>query len=239
MEEEKKPEADIKQEENKTPPPAAAVTTEIEETQEQINWRRFREAREIDRKQKIEAERRAAEKEAEAQALKAALEAVVNKPSPANSHQINEISDEPEDQKIRRLVAESLEAERRKNQIEQQKKEQEELPKNLKKAFADFDKVCTVENLDYLEYHYPEISNAFRHMPDNFDKWSSVYQAVKRFLPNPESKKEQSKAEKNLTKPQAMSIPGKTPTGDSAPHSLDEKRKADNWQRMQRVMRGG
>lgn len=235
----KKPEVDANPTEVKAEISPAQTEAPQEETQEQINWRKFREAREIDRKQKIEAEKRAAEKEAEAQALKAALEAVINKPSPSNNHQIDDGMEESEEQRIKRLIAEGIASERKKDQMEKEQREQQEFPQRLVQAYNDFDKVCNSDNLDYLEYHYPEVADAFKHLPDGFDKWSKIYKAVKRFVPNHDSKKEQSKAEKNLNKPQAMSSPGKTPTGDTAPQYLDEKRKADNWSRMQRVMRGG
>lgn len=236
----KKPEGDVAPVETKaqTPPPVQTEAPQ-EETQEQINWRKFREAREIDRKQKIEAEKRAAEKEAEAQALKAALEAVINKPSPSNSHQMDDLPEETEEQRIRRLIAEGMASERQKAQIEYEERERKEFPQRLVQTYNDFEKVCTSDNLDYLEYHFPEVADAFKGLPDGFDKWSKIYKAVKRFVPNTDSRKEQSKAEKNLSKPQAMSSPGKTPTGDTAPQYLDDKRKADNWTRMQRVMRGG
>ena len=239
MEETKKSETENKQEENKITAAVEAQASETQETQEQINWKRFREAREVERKQKIEAEKRAAEKEAEAEALKSALEAIVNKPSQSNSHQINDSIQESDEERLKRLIAESLEAQRKKDQIERAQREQEQLPQRLTESYSDFNKVCTTENLDYLEYHYPEIARAFKHMPDTFQKWSDVYQAVKRLIPNPESKKDQSKAEKNLNKPQAMSIAGKTQTGDNAPQYLDDKRKSDNWARMQKTMRGG
>jgi hypothetical protein len=234
----KKTEVDNTQEEVKA---TTASTTEAtpEESQEQINWRKFREAREIERKQKNEAERRATEKEAEAQALRAALEAIVNKPSASNNSQMNEYSEESEDQRIKRLVAETLEVQRVKDQKEKEVREQQEFPARLVSTFSDFDKVCTSDNLDYLEFHYPEVADAFKSMPDGYDKWSKVYRAVKRFVPNTESKKEQAKAEKNFNKPQAMSSPGKTQVGDTAPQNLDDKRKSDNWSRMQKVMRGG
>ncbi|HAM53715.1 MAG TPA: hypothetical protein DCP92_24610 [Nitrospiraceae bacterium] len=70
-------------------------------------------------------------------------------------------------------------------------------------------------------------------------KWCDIYKAVKRFVPNSTtSSKEQKKAEKNLAKPQAMSTAGMTQTGDQAPQYLDDKRKQDNWKRMQLRMKG-
>lgn len=234
----KSPEVENAQPEAEAKVIPAPASVPAEETQEQINWRKFREGREKDRKDKLAAEKRASDKEGEVAALKAAMEAIVNKPE-SNDRQINQFSEETDDQRIKRLISETIEEQRRKDQIEQQKKEQTEFPQKLAKDFKDFDKVCTEENLDYLEYHYPEVAAPFRKLPDSYEKWADVYNAVKRFVPNLDSKKGQAKAEKNFMKPQAMSIAGKTPTGDSAPQMLDDKRKADNWARMQRTMRGG
>lgn len=231
--EEKKPEAEIKEQTNVET--ATENTAPIEETQDQVNWKRFREAREKERKEKIVAEKRVLEKEQEVAALKAAMEAIVNKP---NSHQNNEFSEESDQDRIQKLIDETIEKRIQKDQIERERKEHQEFPEKLSRDFKDFDKVCTVENLDYLDYHFPEISSIFKDLPDGYNKWSKVYHAVKKLIPNFDSKKDQAKAEKNFMKPQAMSASGKTPTGDSAPHSLDDKRKTDNWERMQKVMRG-
>ncbi len=209
-----------------------------EETPEQINWKKFREARDKERKEKQEIEKRAAEKEAEAAALKAALEAIVNKPSPKNQD-YNEPNEESEEQRIERLVDARLEKERRRYQEEAQIQEARNLPHKLAQTMQDFDKICSTDNLDYLEYHYPEVAGAFKELPDTYEKWAKVYQAVKRFVPNTDHKKDQAKADKNLAKPQSMNVAGKTAVGDSAPMMLDEKRKAANWERMVRTMRSG
>jgi hypothetical protein len=223
---------------NKT---ATAPTASISEpeTQDQINWRQFREVRKVERQEKLAAEKKAAEKEAEAQALKAAMEAILNKPAHATTLNNNFEEDLSEDDRIQRKVEAAIAERERKSEEARRIKEQQEFPKRLTSTYKDFDQVCTSDNLDYLEYHYPEVAEAYKNSPDGFDKWSSIYRAVKRFVPNTDSKKEQSKAEKNFAKPQAMSIPGKTQVGDTAPHSLDDKKRSDNWARMQRVMRGG
>jgi hypothetical protein len=234
--EEKKLELDNTQPEVKETP-----TNTEPETQEQINWKKFREAREIDRKQKIDAERRASEKEAEAQALKAAMEALLNKSSTNSSDNGRRMVDEDDisdDERIRRQV-ETIIADRDRKQEEfRRQKEIEETPITIKNAMPDFHEVCSPENVDYLEYHYPSIAKSFRHMPEGFEKWQTVYESVKKLVPNLNSKKEQAKAERNFNKPQAMSVAGKTQVGDTAPQSLDDKRKTDNWLRMQKVMRG-
>lgn len=215
------------------------------ETPEQINWKKFREAREAERKQKEAAERRALEKEQEAAALKAAMEAILNKPQQPqrgqqpHSYQEVEYEEESEDRRIEKKVADMLAAERRREEEERRQREYREFPQRLASTYSDFNEICSSENLDYLEYHYPEVAEAFKHAPDGFEKWSSVYKAVKRFVPNTNSRKDQSKAEKNFTKPQSMAVPGVTQVGDTAPIKMDDKRRADNWARMQRVMKGG
>ena len=78
----------------------------------------------------------------------------------------------------------------------------------------------------------------YKHLPDSYDKWAAIYKAVKRFVPNPDSGKDQRKAEKNFGKPQSMAVAGNTQTTDSAPMMLDDKRRQDNWNRMQKVMKG-
>jgi hypothetical protein len=205
-----------------------------EDTQEQ-NWRKFREAREKERKEKEAAEKRAIEREAEAAALKAAMEALVNKPQPTSQ---SEESEETEEQRIERKVQEMLLKNQRKMEEERQKKEIAELPQKLQHTFGDFNQVCSQENLDYFQYHYPEVAAGFKHAPDTFETWANLYKAMKRFIPNPDSKKDQARIEKNLNKPQSLSLPGMTQTGDHAPTEITEKRRQDNWARMQRVMKG-
>ena len=217
-----------------TPESVQENNTQPAESVEQINWRKFREERAKERKEKeiIEADR--TKKAAEIEALKAAVEALASKPSP----QQYEPEEESEDDKIQKLVNKAL-AEKEKQYEEHRRiKEHQEFPQRLTSTYSDFDKVCSSDNLDYLEYHYPEVAAPFKHLPDSYEKWSSIYKAVKRFVPNPDSGKDQKKAEKNFMKPQSMSASGATSTGDDVPRSLDDKRKADNWQRMQKRMKG-
>lgn len=218
------------QQENKSEPPPS------EETQQQINWRKFRQEREKERKEKLDSDRRAAEKEAEASALKAAMESLLNRPQQQQNQ--TEDLDETEDQRIEKKVNHALQKEREKNDKERRERELAELPQKLSSTFNDFNQICTQENLDYLEYHYPEVARRFKNAPENFETWADFYKVIKRFVPVPDSKKEQAKIEKNLSKPQSMSVPGYTQTGDHAPVELNEKRRQDNWLRMQRIMKG-
>jgi hypothetical protein len=215
---------------------ASASAAPVEENKDERNWKRFREEREKERKALEDEKRRREESEKQAAALKAALEAIANKPA---SQIIQSDVEETEEEKIQRAVNKAiLEAERRRIE-EQQKREQQELPYKLNQTFQNFNEVCSDENLDYLQYHYPEVYNTFKTAPDSFEKWGNVYKAIKRFVPNTDSRREEKKIEQNMKKPQSMSIPGITPTTDSIPYKIDEKRRADNWARMQRTLKGG
>lgn len=212
-------------------------TKPIEETVEQINWKKFRETRERERKEKEASDKRAADKEAEASALKAAMEALLNKSQP-QQQQYSESSEETEEQRIERKVQESLLRNEKKREEERQRREIADLPQKLESTFSDFKQVCSQENMDYLQYHYPEVAAGYKHAPDTFETWANIYKAMKKFVPNPDSKRDERRIEKNLAKPQSMSVPGSTQTGDSAPTELTEKRRQDNWLRMQKVLKG-
>lgn len=215
-----------------TDPTKTAENAQTENPQD-INWKKFRENRDKERKEREELERDRSKKEAENSALRAALEALANKPIPTQDQ-----PEETEEQRIRRQVKEAVIEEQRTAEEARKKKEAAELPQRLQQSFTDFDSICNNENLDYLEFHYPEIAAPYRHLPDSFDKWSNIYKAVKRFVPNPNSAKDQKKAEKNFNKPQSMAVPGSTMTTDTPPTVLDDKRKESNWLRMQRRMKG-
>lgn len=212
--------------------PEQKLEAQTPENQEQINWRKFREERKKEREEKEAIAKRAAEKEAEASALKAAMEAMLAKPLPDSEEE------ESEDKKLEQKIAAEIERRERLRQEEQRKREAQELPSRLNSMFPDFSNVCTQENLDYLEYHHPEIAKALTYMPDGVDKWSTVYKTVKKFIPNTESKRDEKRMEKNALKPKSMSA-GLSTTGDQAPVYLDDAKRNANWERMQRVMRGG
>ena len=206
------------------------------ETQQEINWKKFREGREQDRKEKElarrekeAAERREKDRIAEANALRAALEATLAKPT-----------QEPQEEDIiQKRVDEALERRDREAEKKRVEREQEELPQKLKQAFNDFNDVCTKENLDYLEFHFPEIAKPCTYMGDSFEKWSLIYNAVKKHLPNHKNKNDQSRIESNAKKPQSMAG-GLSQTGDGAPTlSLDDDRKKANYARMLKVLKGG
>lgn len=205
-----------------------------EETPQSIDWKRFKEQRKVERQQLEEEKKRHSQKAQEAEALKAALEALVNKPTSSSNGDIEETDDD----RIQKKIDKALADERRRVEEERVRKEHAEFPQRLSSTYSDFDSVCTAENIDYLEYHHPEMARAFKKAPDSYEKWSDVYKAIKKYIPNNASNKDQKKAEKNFNKPQSMSVAGVTQSGDEAPRMLDDKRKADNWSRMQKRMRG-
>jgi hypothetical protein len=214
----------------------------IKTEENQANWKAFRDQREADRKAKVEAEKRASEKEAETEALKRALEAVVNKPN--QNYQMNssytEGEEETEEQRIQRHVDAALKRQTEEHKKVAKQKEMEEYPQRILSDFKDFNEVCSSENLDYMDYHYPEVTTPYKYMPEGYEKWAAAYKAVKRFVPNSDSRRDQVKAERNLAKPGSMSSTGTTQGESSLPPArLDEARRAANWARMQKTQGKG
>lgn len=241
-----KPDANMSQQKIENPQqkqPENATAAE----QEDPNWRAFREARKRDRAEKEAAERRASEKEQEIAALKAAMEAAFtakSAPSPQAYQQyygMNEQPEESEEQKIERKVNELLAKKEEQYRREQAEYEQREYPNRIKRDFPDFAQVCSQENLDYLDFHYPEISRPLQRLAEGYDKWHDTYHAVKKLIPNHSTaRKEAVRADINSQKPKSMSSPGPSPTGEKARETWQEaeSRRAENWARMQRVMKG-
>lgn len=217
------------------------------ETHEDPNWRAFREARKRDRAEKEAAERKAAEKEAEVAALKTAMEAAFSNGASPTSQQyqqhygMNSEPDESEEQRIERKVDQLLAKKEEQFRRQQAELEQKSYPQRLLKDMPDFNAVCSQENLDYLDYHYPEISRPLQRLGDGYDKWYDTYHAVKKLIPNhSNAKKDAMRADMNSNKPRSISSSGPSPTGGKVlePMQETESRRAENWARMQRVMKG-
>ncbi len=215
--------------------------------QEDPNWRAFREARKRDRAEKEAAEKRASEKEQEIAALKAAMEAAFtakSSPSPQAYQQYYGMNDQPEEteeQKIERKVNELLSKKEQQYQQQQQEFEQREYPNRIRRDFPDFGQVCSQENLDYLDFHYPEISRPLQRLNEGYDKWHDTYHAVKKLIPNHSTaKKEAARADMNMNKPRSMSSTSATPSGEKSRETWQESesRRAENWARMQRTLKG-
>jgi len=225
--------------EEKVPDQAPVAQEQTEQKEEapksSKDWERFREARAAERKQAEEIAKQAQKSAQEAAALRAALESVVSKPVHQNEY---EQPDETDEQRIEKKVQEII----AKREEEYAKKRQEEeiknLPKILSQAHQDFQQVCSQENLDYFEYHFPEVAHGFRFMPEGFEKWSSLYKAMKKLMPNASISENMKKAENNLKKPQSIPSPTVSAPGQSLPSVIDEARKRANWERMQKTLKG-
>ena len=216
-----------------------------QEAHEDPNWRAFREARKRDRIEKEAAERRAAEKEAEVAALKAAMEAAFQKSAPTpqayqNYYGMNE-QEETEDQRIEKKVNALLAAKEEQYRKEMEHQERTQYPTRLARDFPDFKSVCSQENLDYLDYHYPELSRPLQRLPEGYDKWSDIYHAVKKFIPNHvAARKDAMRVDVNSQKPKSISSTSITQPGQGPMETMQqtEQRRSENWLRMQRVMKG-
>lgn len=210
-----------------------------EESEQNKNWKKWKENRQKEREEtaRIDAARQKAEQEA--QALRQALEAVVNKNDRRQNNENSYEEEETEEQRINRKVEEALAKREQQYQAQREQEEIQTYPNKLRNTYSDFNQVCSSENLDYLEYHHPELAKSFAHRKEGFDKWSDIYNAVKRYVPNTNSNRDSIKAEKNLAKPQSLShssLSGTGPTGTS--HQLTEQRRAENWARMQKTLKG-
>ena len=202
-----------------------------DENSEEMNWIKFRESREEDRRKREHAEKVASDKSFEAEALRKALEALIDKPD------VKQI-EESEDDRLRKKIDEVFN-EREKNYIERrQKQELAEIPQRLVELYPDFDTVCSKENLDWLDFKYPEISESHKDSPESLKKWSNIYKTVKKLMPNSDSSREKSRAEKNVAKPMSISSAGMSEGGDFAPaRELTDQMKLENQRRMNKIMK--
>ncbi len=239
----------LSQQKLETPDQSKQATLEPE-TAEDPNWKAFREARKKDRAEKEAAERKAAEKENEVAALKAAMDAAFSSkssPSPQayqqyyGMNQPFEQTEENEDQKIERKVNELLAKKEEVYKRQRAEEEQKEYPRRLLKDMPDFTQVCSQENLDYLDYHYPEVSRPLQRLGEGYDKWHDTYHAVKKLIPNhSRARQEAARADMNSNKPRSMSSTGPSPGGEPVREGFQdtEARRAANWARMQRTLKG-
>ncbi len=226
---------------------ATPTDTTQSESSEDPNWKAFREARKRDRIEREAAEKRAAEKEKEVAALKAAMEAAFSAkqaPTPQayqDYYGMNQQQEESEEQRIERKVNELIAKKEEQYAKQQADHERQTYPQRLLKEMPDFNQVCSQENLDYLDYHYPEVSRPLQRLGEGYDKWHDTYHAVKKLIPNHSTaKKEAMRAEINSNKPRSMSSSGPSPTGEPTRSTWQEaeERRAANWARMQRTLKG-
>lgn len=212
-----------------------------DETKEDPNWKAFREARKQDRLQRELAEKKAAEKEAEVAALKAAMEAAFTKnQSPPQYQNDYNHDEETEDQRIEKKVQAAITQREAVLEKQRHERDRQELPQRLLQAFPDYNQVVNEENGAYLEYHHPELYRSILRQPENFDTCSDIYKLVKKYIPNStNARMDAAKAENNFSKPKSMSSTALTQTGEAMGGArLTEERRAANWERMQRQLRG-
>ncbi len=226
---------------------ATAQPISEKEPIEDPNWRAFREARKKDRQEKEAAEKLAREKSAEAEALKAAMEAAFgNKQESDRNRSDNRNSgyayepEESEDERIEKKVQAVLAAREQAMDNERRQREQQEYPQRLNQTYSDFNNTVSSENLDYLEYHYPEVASPLRRLPDGYEKWADIYKAVKKFVPNSvNARQDSARADANFNKPKSISSATVTNSGEPGNASrLSDDRKAENWARMQKLLKG-
>lgn len=214
------------------------VTQQPIELSEDPNWKAVREARKQERKEREEAQRIARDKAAEVEAYKIAMEALLNKQQPQQQYQgYQDSEEETEEQRIDKRVAQALAKREAELNRQRQEREHQEYPQKLQQQYTDFNQVTNEENLDYLDYHFPEVAGPLKRAPDGFDKWSDIYKAIKRFVPNMNPKKDAARAAENFNKPKSMSTISVTEKGENPyPIRIDEAKRASNWERMQRTM---
>lgn len=215
---------------------------------EEINWRKFREARERDRQQKEAAERAAKEKEDQVAALTAAVDRMMSQKGGDRltaTEQQKILDDLSEDtfatggeikgymeKNLPKVVEQILRKQEEQRQEEQRKREVQEMPRMLRQEHPDFDNVVNQENLDYLDYHYPEIAGALSALPESKDKWSSVYKAVSKLVPS-NGNNAAKRIDQNTQKPQAMAGSGsQVSTGAGPVGRMSEEQKRANYQRL-------
>lgn len=207
---------------------------------ENPDWRAFREARKKDRAEREAAEKRAAEAAEKAEAMKAAMEALLSRNAPQQQHSGWGQEEETEEQRISKLVDQRLAAKEAEYARQREEEERKHYPQRLQQNFPDLNQVLSQENLDYLDYHYPEVSRPLQRLQEGYDKWSDTYAAVKKLVPNQaNAKRDAARAESNFQKPRSMSAPGMSqPESLPGSHILTEEKRQANWARMQKLLKG-
>lgn len=213
------------------------------ETEGDPNWKAFREARKKDRLEREAAERRATEKQAEVEALKAAMQAAFSKQNSGDNRRndyAEYAQEETEDERIEKKVQIVIAQREAAAEAARLEREKHEYPNRLAQAYPDFHSTISSDNLDYLDYHYPEVVAALKRQPDDYNKWADIYRLVKKFVPNSaNAKKDASRAESNFNKPRSMSTSAITQTGETGGGGqITEDRKKANWERMQKTLKG-
>lgn len=221
---------------------ASAQDTTQQETVEQINWRKYREAQEEKRKQDAirqqEEARRIKELEAQTEAMKRALEVALDKKNSTPSYYQDQGGEEDEiAKKIQQEVQRGIEAFKSQMYQETARKEMERLPSQ----YPDFEQVCSTVNLDYIAFHYPHVAQAMHNQPDSYQKWDGIYNTVKKLVPSTNSNVQNLRADYNASKPKsAASVSGaaQMESSQSDRLNLSPAEKAQIYAEAQRKVRG-
>lgn len=232
--------------------------TETDESPEQINWRKFREARAEERKQKEEAEREAAKSRQDKEALQSYVASLLEsngqtgQVSPAQQEQIAiELArdDIPTGEEVMRFTSEYVKKEVERGVREaiaetSRAESKKTLPKQLKETMPDYWEVCTQENLDYLEYVAPALAQTLAQPfenPENlsYNQMQAVYQAVTKLVPNAKASTIRKDPERDIKRPQSMSSAAASASRDNAPHMISDALRQQRYKEMQEAARGG
>ena len=130
------------------------------------------------------------------------------------------------------------------NQFKQQA-QSTSVEQQLRNKYNDFDKVMTYENIAKLRELRPEIASSLHQSSDLYNKAAATYTILKELGIHQENTyhPERERAELNTSKPQASSSLKKTESALShasefSGSRLDESRKKEIWQQMQKNLRG-
>lgn len=177
------------------------------ETEEERNWKAFREARKRDRelaKQKEEEARIANEQKQQLQNFIAdhlQANGQQGQMTPAQQEQaaIDLLDDEIHTGGEIKNWLEKKFAKQMEERIEQkfaawrQQEERQTLPQRMKEAMPDYEQVMSQESIDYLEYRAPALAAVLsKHLQDpsktSLEEVQAAYQAVKCIVPNQSSR---------------------------------------------------
>lgn len=230
------------------------TTTQEAESTEQINWKKFRAEKEALRKAKEQEALKAQELANQNAALQQALDAVLTKQQPqqqATHHmpvlpkdqfvtgeEIQSYLDGTLDPKLESKIDQLLDRKERQRQAEAAEREKRELPNRVKTVHSDWESVVSQDNCDYLEYHHPELSASISAMPESVEKYSTIYKAIKRYVPNAGNSQDMRKLEANALKPRSASASGVAQTVPAPSLVIDNDRKKANYERMMRQIKG-
>lgn len=209
---------------------------EAQENQGQIDWRKFREERERQRKQE---QQQKANEQSEYQknvALQNALNAALDKKLASQNQGYVQTEEDDIDKRIEaRVNAKVAELEKR-NQEERARLELQRLPSE----HQDFNKVCSQENMDYLEFHYPHLVQSFNSQPDTYQKWKGIYETAKKLIPNKDAAAQNARADYNQSKPKPLSsvASGSVIAEKSGSQFLSEADKRAIYENAQRKLKG-